>query len=200
MTGDCIELSPAVLNFRIILLQPIFMTNEQESKLAWILALAADQDPAGIAETHAVVIGLLCARPSQDERELATHLAALQVGEWSSDDILRQIGPALTTLKSELASTDLNFHPLLPAEDRPLEERTRCLARWCSGFLTGFGAGEPVLHSDDARDALRMIEQIARAATDPETDQEAEETAYTELTEFVRVAVLMLREESLQRS
>jgi uncharacterized protein len=176
------------------------MTTEQESKLAWILALAADQDPAGIAETHAVVIGLLCARPDQDERELATHLAALQVGEWTSEDILRQIGPALTTLKSELASTDLNFHPLLPAEDRPLDERTACLARWCSGFLTGFGAGQPVLQSDDARDALRMIEQIARAATDPETDQEAEETAYMELTEFVRVAVLLLREESLQQS
>lgn len=189
-----------MLNFTIIRRQPPEMTTEQESKLAWILALAADQDPAGIAETHAVVIGLLCARPDQDERELATHLAALQVGEWSSDDILRQIGPALTTLKSELASTNLDFYPLLPAEDRPLIERTTCLARWCSGFLTGFGAGQPVLQTDDARDALRMIEQIARAATDPETDQEAEESAFAELTEFLRVAVLLLREESLQRS
>lgn len=176
------------------------MTTEQESKLAWILALAADQDPAGIAETHAVVIGLLCARSDQNERELATHLAALQVGEWTSDDILRQIGPALTTLKSELAAPDMRFQPLLPADDRPLSERTDCMARWCLGFLTGFGAGQPVLKSEEARDALRMIEQIARAATDPGSDQEAEENAYTELTEFLRVAVLLLREEGLVRS
>lgn len=176
------------------------MTSEQESKLAWILALAADREPAGISETHALVVGLLCARPEQDESELATHLAALQVGEWSSDEVLRQIGPALTSLKAELSSPDLQFQPLLPSEDRPLNERTTCLAHWCTGFLSGFGAGEPVLKSEESRDALRMIEQIARAATDPDSDQEAEESAFTELSEFLRVAVLLLREESLGRT
>jgi uncharacterized protein len=176
------------------------MTSEQESKLAWILALAADQDPAGISETHAVVIGLLCAKPDLDERALSAHLAALQVGEWSSDDILRQIGPALTALKSELASPEMKFYPLLPSDDRPLDERTTCLAHWCSGFLTGFGAGEPVLKTSESRDALRMIEQIARAATDPDSDQEVEEEAFSDLSEFLRVAVLLLREESLHKS
>lgn len=175
-------------------------STEQESRLAWLLALAADSDPASVAETHAVVVGLLCARPEQDERELATHLAALQVGDWSSDRILDQLGPALKVLKTELGSPEISFRLLLPTEDRPLSERTRCLAHWCSGFLTGFGAAEPVIESDDASDALRMIEQIARAATDPESDQEAEENAYADLTEFVRVAVLLLREECLAKS
>jgi len=176
------------------------MTDQQESKLAWILALAADKDPAGIAETHAVVIGLLCARPALDESALAGHLAALQVGELTPDEILEQLGPALSSLKNELSSTDLEFQPLLPTDDRPLTERTTCLGRWCSGFLTGFGSGQPVLKSDESQDALRMIEQIARATTDADSDQEAEESAYAELTEFLRVAVLLLREESLGRS
>lgn len=173
------------------------MSSEQESKLAWLLALAADSEPASIAETHAVVTGLLCARPGQEDRELAAHLAALQVGDWSSERILDQLGPALAVLRNELASSDMDFQPLLPTEDRPLSERTQCLAHWCSGFLTGFGAGEPVIESDDGAEALRLIEQIARAATDPESDQEAEESAFAELTEFVRVAVLLLREECL---
>ncbi len=173
------------------------MTTEQESKLAWLLALAADADPAGIAETHAVIIGLLCARPEQEDSELAAQLAALQVGDWSSDRILSQLGPAVATLRSELASPELRFRPLLPTDDRPLEERTRCLAHWCSGFLAGFGAGTPTLASDDARQAVRLLEQIARAATDEESDQEAEENAFAELAEFVRISVLMLREECL---
>ncbi|QKK03448.1 MAG: UPF0149 family protein [Pseudomonadota bacterium] len=176
------------------------MTTEQESKLAWLLALAADRNPASVAETHAVVTGLLAARPHQDRHELAGHLAALQVGDWTSHRILDQLGPALDQLKSELASSELTFQPLLPTEDRPLEERTQCLAHWCAGFLTGFGAAGATVGSDEGGDALRMIEQIARAATDPESDQEAEEGAYTELVEFVRVAVLLLREESLTRS
>lgn len=173
------------------------MSDDQESKLAWVLALAADNEPASIAETHAVVTGLLCARPEQSDEELAAHLAALQVGDWSSERILDQIGPALRVLKTELSSANMDFRLLLPTEDRPLSERTHCLAHWCSGFLTGFGAGVPVVHSEDASEALKMIEQIARAATDPDSDQEAEENAFAELTEFVRVAVLLLREECL---
>ena len=173
------------------------MTTEQESKLAWLLALAADSAPESVAETHAVVTGLLCARPEQTEQTLAGHLAALQVGDWTSERILDQLGPAFSQLRSELASEQMDFRLLLPTEDRPLEERTLCLAHWCSGFLTGFGAAGPTIRSDDAEDALRMIEQIARAATDADSDQEAEEGAWTELVEFVRVAVLMLREECL---
>jgi len=171
------------------------MTTQQESKLAWLLAVAADSAPESVAETHAVVTGLICGKPDQDDRELATHLAALQVGDWTSERILDQLGPALNQLKSELASENMDFQLLLPTEDRPLDERTRCLAHWCSGFLTGFGAASPTIRSEEAGDALRMIEQIARAATDPESDQESEEGAYTELIEFVRVAILMLHEE-----
>jgi len=171
------------------------MTSEQESKLAWLLAVAADSAPESVAETHAVVTGLLCARPDQDDRELATHLAALQVGDWTSERILDKLGPALSQLRNELASDDMDFRLLLPTSDRPLNERTRCLAHWCSGFLTGFGAASPTIRSEEAGDALRMVEQIARAATDPDSDQESEEGAYAELVEFVRVAILMLREE-----
>lgn len=171
------------------------MTSEQESRLAWLLAVAADSAPETVAETHAVVTGLLCGKPEQGENELATHLAALQVGDWTSERILDQLGPALNQLRRELASEDMDFQLLLPTDDRPLDERTRCLAHWCSGFLTGFGAAGPTIRSEEAGDALRMIEQIARAATDPESDQEAEEGAYTELVEFVRMAILMLREE-----
>lgn len=171
------------------------MTSEQESKLAWLLAVAADSAPESVAETHAVVTGLLCGKPDQDDRELATHLAALQVGDWTSERILDKLGPALTQLRNELASNEMDFQLLLPTSDRPLTERTRCLAHWCSGFLTGFGAASPTIRSEEAGDALRMIEQIARAATDPESDQESEEGAYIELVEFVRVAILMLREE-----
>ncbi|HSH26727.1 MAG TPA: UPF0149 family protein, partial [Wenzhouxiangella sp.] len=94
------------------------MTSEQESRLAWLLAVAADSAPETVAETHAVVTGLLCGKPEQDERELATHLAALQVGDWTSERILDQLGPALNQLRNELASEDLDFQLLLPTDDR----------------------------------------------------------------------------------
>jgi len=174
--------------------------DNHESKLAWLLALAADAQPERIAETHGVVIGLLAGGPRQSDRELADQLAGLQVGDWNSARIQENLGPAISTLRNELASPDMDFKPLLPTDDRPLNERTRCLAAWVSGFLAGFGAGAPPLEQPDASEALRLLEQIARAGTDPEADDEEQESAYAELSEFVRVAALLLREEGLRQS
>ncbi|MEE4637214.1 MAG: UPF0149 family protein [Wenzhouxiangella sp.] len=173
--------------------------SDQDAKLAWILALAAETEPTAVAETHGLVVGLLSARPGLSESDLMTQLAALQVGDWSSDSLQARVGPALASLRDELDTDELRFRPLLPTDDRPLAERTSCLAHWCSGFLSGFGAGEPVIAPGDATEALGLLEQIARAATDPEADAEAEESAYTELVEFVRVAVLLLREDQRGR-
>lgn len=174
--------------------------DNNESKLAWLLALAADKEPARIAETHGVVVGLLAGAPRQSDSELAEQLSKLQVGDWNSSRIQEQLGPAISTLRSELASPDMDFKPLLPTDDRPLEERTVCLASWASGFLAGFGAGAPTLQNPDASEALRLLEQIARAGIDPEADEEEQEQAYAELSEFVRVATLLLREEGLRES
>lgn len=174
--------------------------DQHESKLAWLLALAADPKPERIAETHGVVIGLLAGAPHQPDRDLADHLAGLQVGDWTSSRIQDQLGPAISTLRSELASPDMDFKPLLPTDDRPLTERTRCLGSWVSGFLAGFGAAAPKLEQADSSEALRLLEQVARAATDPEDDEEEQEQAYAELSEFVRMATLLLREEGLRQS
>jgi uncharacterized protein YgfB (UPF0149 family) len=173
--------------------------SDQDAKLAWILALAAEAEPTAVAETHGLVVGLLSARPGLSENDLMTQLAALQVGDWSSDSLQDRVGPALASLREELDTDELRFRPLLLTDDRPLEQRTGCLAHWCSGFLSGFGAGEPVIAPGDATEALGLLEQIARAATDPEADAEAEEGAYAELVEFVRVAVLLLREDQRSR-
>lgn len=173
---------------------------DQDAKLAWILALAAEAEPATVAETHGLIVGLLSARPGLSEPELIGQLAALQVGDWSSESLRNRVGPALKGLREELDTSEMQFRPLLPTDDRPLDERTRCLAHWCSGFLSGFGTGEPVIAPGDATEALRLLEQIARAATDPEAEEEAEEGAYTELVEFVRVAVLLLREDNRSTS
>lgn len=174
--------------------------DKHESKLAWLLALAADPKPERIAETHGVVIGLLAAAPHQSDQQLADQLAGLQVGDWTSSRIQEDLGPAISTLRSELDSPDLEFKPLLPTDDRPLTERTRCLAAWVSGFLAGFGAGAPTLERADSSEALRLLEQITRASTDPDDDEEEQEQAYAELGEFVRIATLLLREEGLRQS
>lgn len=173
---------------------------DQDIKLAWILALANEPEPTCVAEAHGLVIGLLSAKPSLKHDELITQLAALQMGEWDRDDLREQTESALKSLQAELEASELSFRPMLPMDERPLEERTRCLAHWCSGFLSGFGAGEPTIAPGETTEAVHLLEQIARATTEAEADTEAEESAYAELVEFVRVAVLLLREHNRENA
>src|SRR5690625_5656694 len=129
------------------------MSSTHETRLAWLLALAADSAPQSVSETHGVITGLLCGKPAQDENELATHLAALQMGDWTSDRIVDEIGPALRQLRSELDSPTMSFQPLLPTDARAREERTLCRAHWWSGVLGGCGAAEHTRRADEGRGA-----------------------------------------------
>ncbi|MEE4295140.1 MAG: UPF0149 family protein [Wenzhouxiangella sp.] len=169
---------------------------DQDLKLAWILALADEPEATCVAETHGLVVGLLSAKPALNKDQLITHLAALQTGDWDSDELNQQTEPALKAMRDELDASEMSFRPLLPTDERPLDERTGCLAHWCSGFLSGFGAGEPTIAPGEATEAVHLLEQIARATTEPEADDEVEESAYAELVEFVRMATLLLREHS----
>ncbi|MEW7976408.1 MAG: UPF0149 family protein [Candidatus Sedimenticola endophacoides] len=83
-----------------------------------------------------------------------------------------------------------------------LTERAGALAEWCQGFLYGIGlAGplDPETLSREAREALNDLAEITHIDLDApggdDEEQEQEEQALTEIVEFVRAAVLLLREE-----
>ena len=181
-------------------------TTQPNPDAVWAMDLASEADPAAVAEIHATVVGLVCAQPNIEASEVLRHLDALEGDVFTSDsgDALQAqasaMAPVIAALKKRLGSMTLSFQPLLPTDDQPLAQRTQCLAHWCSGFLAGFGAGQGSLDSQDAQEAASMLGEVARATSDPEADTEGEENAYAELVEFVRVAVLLLREENLARS
>ncbi|BBD80901.1 UPF0149 family protein [Aerosticca soli] len=97
-------------------------------------------------------------------------------------------------VERELADSDLGFQPLLPADDRPLDERAEALVAWCRGFLGGFGLAGAKAHAgldDEAREILRDLGAIAAAELDFGEAGE-DEDALIEITEFVRMAALLL--------
>lgn len=87
----------------------------------------------------------------------------------------------------------MGFKPLLPDDSVPLPDRVESLAAWCQGFLVG-AASRPDFSmeqlSDDAREVVNDFSDIAKAGSSEETD--AEEAAYVELIEYVRVGAQML--------
>lgn len=94
-----------------------------------------------------------------------------------------------------LHSDELSFTPLLPDDGAPLRSRVESLAAWCSGFLFGLSSRVPLDRaslSQDAGEALNDLSEFTRAGYDPRANIELEETAYTELLEYVRVAAQLL--------
>ena len=97
-----------------------------------------------------------------------------------------------------LDASECTFDLMLPDDEEPLVQRTAALGSWCHGFLAGLGlAGVGDHHkslSGDAREFLDDVQEMSRIESDPDEDDEAE-AAYAELVEYLRVGVLLLREE-----
>ena len=75
-----------------------------------------------------------------------------------------------------LQDEEFTFNPLLPDDDEELVSRTAALASWCEGFLAGF--------------AYRLAVEEATAEAGPEETEDEAEDSFSELVEYLRVAVV----------
>ena len=101
-----------------------------------------------------------------------------------------------------LADRELEFAPLLPDDDAPLEEQVQALALWCQGFLSGVGTTAPSAARHSAAGAplgeiLRDFAEISRAglSEDEAAGLGQPDFALAEIQEYVRVSVQIVFEE-----
>jgi uncharacterized protein YgfB (UPF0149 family) len=148
----------------------------------------------GASDLHGSLTGYLCAGGSAGVDEWPDALEiepdpAVHV----RDEALRQL---YRDCRAQLDDPDLGFEPLLPAPEEPVERRAEALVEWCRGFLGGVGlSGTPTAAlSADANEVLADLGRIAASRFDYD-DAEEDETALSEVLEFVRVGVLLLHTE-----
>lgn len=149
--------------------------------------------PIHASELHGTLCGYLAGNGQPGRRPLleVLHLDAGGVGSAEDQATLKQL---MRQSEEELADPELGFEPLLPADDRPLDERADALVDWCRGFLGGFGLGGPEVHvrlSDEAREVLQDLGAIASASLDFGNEDE-DEDALIEVHEFVRMGAMLL--------
>jgi uncharacterized protein YgfB (UPF0149 family) len=148
----------------------------------------------GASDLHGSLTGYLCAGGTAGAEEWP---AALELEPDAKKNLHTD---ALSRLyrdcRAQLAGPDLGFEPLLPAADAPVERRADALVEWCRGFLGGVGlsgSARTVL-SADASEVLADLGRIAASRFDYDDDEE-DESALSEVLEFVRVGVLLLHTE-----
>ena len=177
-------------------------------------ALDALGRPMTVAELHGGFCGVLCAGGAgaasawleECVREAQTEATAAE----EARGILRLM--ELETWRA-LASADLEFTPLLPEDELPLDDRVSELGLWCHGFLSGLGLGGLTLPEDSSSDSSdddpdadleNPVEEIVKdfaaisraglSATERSDPTDAD-FAVAEIVEYVRVSVQIVFEE-----
>lgn len=144
---------------------------------------------------HGVLCGALCVVPDDElsvESLLDNELDEPAAVDAASRQALRKLRDSSC---HDLLSADMGFEPLLPADEATLKDRVDALAAWCGGFLYGLSSRRKLelkKMSEEARETLRDFTQFTQAGFDASGDPEAEENAYTELVEYVRVGAQLL--------
>lgn len=167
------------------------MSNPNSPYGAVASLLAECSQPVSPAELHGLLLGRSCAGAGFSSDGWLADAAELLGGE--PEERLRQtLLGLLEMVKGELSGEDVALVLLLPDDESSLAERTVALGQWCAGFLAGFGlvAGDRAL-SGEAVEVLQDLASIAQVQ-DALEDSEDGENDYMEVTEYLRVAPLLL--------
>jgi uncharacterized protein YgfB (UPF0149 family) len=158
-------------------------------------ALAARASAVHAAEAHGCLCGALCLRPDYSLAEWLDELLPEPAAAADAD------GPFAALFEESagvLARPDMEFEPMLPDDDAPLESRVEALAAWCGGFLYGFGAAGTAARAvlpDAVTEVLADLAQLSQAGVPGAGEPDVEEDAYVELVEYLRAAVQLVYEE-----
>ena len=144
------------------------------------------------AEAHGMAAGILCVNELTEPKFWLAEL--LQ----DNHSVINENEYVLIRLFEEtrrlLGSDEFEFDLFLPDEDASLTEQVEALKNWCRGFLFGVGARtSSSKYSKDVREILKDIAEFTKL--DANANGEEDERALMEITEYLRSAVLLLRDE-----
>ena len=151
------------------------------------------------AECHGFLCGYLCI--NNDLREDVVRNCLLADGDVAvmSCTCLDGLKALATDVHDQISSADFTLQLLLPDDSRSLRERGASFIQWCEGFLSGLGAAGVVKFyalSSEGRELLDDLYKICRLDPDDMNDAgEDEESALTELIEYVRMGAMLIHEE-----
>ncbi len=150
-----------------------------------------------LEEMHGLLCGILVA----GKKVSASMYIDMVTDEGSDQKDSQTLGTVLGTLYkdtiSELQSPVLEFEPLLPDDDYPLDERMEAACSWARGLIIGLakqGVDKGPDVSSDSSAFIKDMYQVSQTKFEVTFDEESE-LVYTELVEYLKMGTLLLQEE-----
>lgn len=146
------------------------------------------------SEVHGLICGLRCGSLEDD--------LTWQAAVTGDNEIDPKVKKLLQNLYSEsakqLADFLFEFQLVLPEDKNPLPLRAEALSLWCQGFLTGLKRQQVPLtarETGEVTEGINDLIEIAKMDYEEVVDSEEDESAYTELVEYVRMAIILIYQE-----
>ena len=151
------------------------------------------------AQAHGMASGLLAVN-GKFNNEKWLHELLQNTPPVSSSHQVELLG-LFDDIQDVLIDNEFEFDLFLPDdEESDLLERIDALREWSKGFLLGVGfANTKTNFSPQLQEILKDVSEITKLDTDIEIIDEDAENDFMELTEYLRAAVLALRDEFSQR-
>lgn len=148
----------------------------------------------GAAEAHGTAAGMLCINARAESADWLNEL--FQDAAPLPDEDRTLLLRLFEQTRDLLGSDEFDFDLFLPDDEALLGERLEALSSWCQGFLFGVGSSysEPVWPGD-VGEILKDILEFTKLDAEAEGGGEEDERAFMEITEYLRSAVLLLRDE-----
>jgi hypothetical protein len=155
--------------------------------------LLEERSMSEAAEAHGTLAGSLCTAVTYRFEDWL--LEILPEGRAQAQEAAMALREVYARTAQSLVGIDPAFDLLLPEEEQPIDARTAALAQWCQGFL--YGLGSRVIQDasglpGEAGEVVRDLSEITRVGIDVSDSLESNESAFTELVEFVRVGVQLV--------
>jgi len=146
------------------------------------------------AAIHGMLCGFLCAGQTLESERFLKELTNNQIDQ----DAVKSLSSLRQISLQQINTHDFEFYLLLPDDDEPLGVRAKALSEWCHGFVDSFNSIDiniDDLSEQESKDALLHIHEFSELDYQSLAIDEEDEKAYVEVSEYVRMAVLMLHTE-----
>ena len=158
------------------------------------------------AEAHGLATGMLCI---ENKVEVNSWVAELLEDDITLLDEDKTILITLFEQTRQLLNGEddsFRFDLFLPGDDEPLTEQLEAVRVWCEGFLFGIGrARSDSTWPGDVGEIIKDIVEFTKLDTEIDDDMDQEdidelEGALIEIQEYLRAAVMMIRDQFMEES
>jgi len=157
---------------------------------------------ADAAEVHGVICGVISSNQELPVYWFDELFDQAEEGDLLVADCKTEVESLYSNTIRQIEDAGLGMQLLLPDDETSLATRAQAVSQWCQGFLYGMGLSGDAFEqqlSDEAKEALEDIASFTRMDIGGIEESEEEEDALVEITEFIWVASMLIRETLLSK-